>query len=188
MNTGDGHRTETPDVSHIRNVEVTHETSDVNVRGVLTFVAVLSLLLAASSAGLWILFGYFNTEKAKERPPGPLAIRNLDEKDRLPPEPRLQGSRGFRVTLENGQEVPLELTHPQAEYEVLLQQWLTALQTGVKDSSGNTVGMPIENAIKRVGSGEGVRVRTKQAPGKVEDYAISVPSDWSSGRETVKLK
>ena len=32
-----GHKTETPDVSHIRNVEVTHETSDVNVRGVLTF-------------------------------------------------------------------------------------------------------------------------------------------------------
>ena len=26
---GNGHKTETPDVSHIRNVEVTHETSDV---------------------------------------------------------------------------------------------------------------------------------------------------------------
>ena len=37
-----GHKTETPDVSHIRNVEVTHETSDVNVRGVLTFVVVLA--------------------------------------------------------------------------------------------------------------------------------------------------
>jgi len=29
---GDAHKTETPDVSHIRNVEVTHEKSDVSVR------------------------------------------------------------------------------------------------------------------------------------------------------------
>jgi hypothetical protein len=29
---GNGHKTETPDVSHIRNVEVTHETSDINVK------------------------------------------------------------------------------------------------------------------------------------------------------------
>ena len=31
---GNGHKTETPDVSHIRNVEVTHEASDVSVIGV----------------------------------------------------------------------------------------------------------------------------------------------------------
>jgi hypothetical protein len=186
MGTGDVHRTETPDVSHIRNVEVTHETSDVNVRGVLTFVVVLTIVTAAISAGLWLLFKYLNTERGKERPPGPLAIRNLNDEERLPPEPRLQGSKGFRVTLENGQQVTLELAHPQAEYEVLLQQWQSALKTGVKDSSGNTVGMPIEDAMKKVGSGEGLPVRTKQ--GKLEDYGISVPSDSSSGRETVKLK
>jgi hypothetical protein len=66
--------------------------------------------------------------KAKERPPGPLAIR--EQSQRLPPEPRLQGSKGFEVTLENGQKVPLELSHPQAEYEVLREQWQSALQTG----------------------------------------------------------
>jgi hypothetical protein len=186
--TGDGHRTETPDVSHIRNVEVTHETSDVNTRGVLTFVVVLSLIMAASSLGLWFLFNYLNTKKGRERPPGPLAIRNLKQEDRLPPAPRLQGSKGFEVTLESGQKVKLELTHPQAEYDVLRQQWLNALQTGVKDSSGNTVGMPIEDAIKKVVSGEGLPVRTKQAPGKLENYAIGIPSDMSSGRETVKLR
>jgi hypothetical protein len=184
---GNGHRTETPDVSHIRNVEVTHELSDVNVRGVLTFVVVLTVATVVISAGLWFLFKYFNKEKAKERPPGPLAIRNLPESERLPPEPRLQGSKGFRVTLENGQQVPLELSHPQAEYEVLRDQWRSALQTGVKDSSGNTVGMPIDEAMKRVMSGEGLPVRTKQAP-KLEENAISMPTDWSSGRATVKLR
>jgi hypothetical protein len=117
MSTGNGHRTETPDVSHIRNVEVTFEKSDINVRGVLTFVVLLTVACAVISFGLWYLFKYFNTQKGKERAPGPLAIRNLKEEDRLPPEPRLQASRGFEVTLENGEKVNLELTHPQAEYE-----------------------------------------------------------------------
>jgi len=186
MSTGNGHRTETPDVSHIRNLEVTHEASDVNARGVLTFVVALAVALAVSSFGLWYLFEYFNAQKARERAPGPMASQNLKEEDRLPPEPRLQGSRGFEVTLENGEKVKLELTHPQAEYEVLREQWKTALQTGVKDSAGNTVGMPIEDAIKRVVSGAGLPARPTQ--GKVEDYGISVPTDSSSGRAWVQLK
>ena len=53
---GNGHKTETPDVSHIRNVEVTHETSDVNVMGVLMFVVVLTVATAAVSVGMWLLF------------------------------------------------------------------------------------------------------------------------------------
>ena len=44
---GNGHKTETPDVSHIRNVQVTHETSDIDVKAVLTFVVVLTLATAA---------------------------------------------------------------------------------------------------------------------------------------------
>jgi hypothetical protein len=181
---GNGHRTETPDVSHIRNVEVGYEASDINVRGVLAFILALTLALAGASTGVWFLFGYLNKEKAKERPPGPLAIR--EESQRLPPEPRLQGSKGFEVTLENGQKVPLELSHPQAEYETLLQQWQSALQTGVKDSNGNVVGMPINDAMKKVVSGEGLPARTKQ--GKVDDYGIGYATDSSSGRETVKFK
>jgi hypothetical protein len=147
---------------------------------------ILTLVTAFICLGLWFLFNYLNTEKAKERAPGPLSIRNLDESQRLPPEPRLQGSKGFAVTLENGQTVPLELTHPQAEYEVLRQQWDSALQTGVKDSSGNVVGMPIEDAMNKVVSGEGLPARTNQ--GKVDDYGIAYATDSSSGRETVKFK
>jgi hypothetical protein len=186
MSTGNGHKTETPDVSHIRNVEVTHEPSDVSVRGVLTFVVELAAAMAVSSLGLWYLFKYFNTQRYKERAPGPLAIRNLKEEDRLPPEPRLQGSRGFEVTLEDGEKVKLELKHPQAEYEVLRGQWEAALQTGVKDSSGNTVGMPIQDAMKKVLSGTGLPSRATQ--GKVDDYGISIPTDSSSGRVWVQLK
>jgi len=53
---GNVHKTETPDVSHIRNVEVTHETSDINVNGVLTFVVALTILTVAVYVGMLLLF------------------------------------------------------------------------------------------------------------------------------------
>ena len=183
---GNGHRTETPDVSHIRNVEVTHETSDINVRGVLTFVVVLTVLTAAVSCGLWYLFKFLNTEKAKERPPGPLASRRLPEDQRLPPEPRLQAAPGFAVTLENGQRVSLEKDAPQAEYRALRRQWESELRGELKDQMGNSISIPIDHAIQQVVSGEGLPTRAKTAPGKLQDYAISLPTAASSGRETEK--
>ena len=93
---GNGHKTETPDVSHIRNVEVTHETSDVNVNGVLTFVVGLTILTISVFIGLIFLFNYFKGQAAKEVQPGPMA---LSPQERLPPEPRLQEAPGFGVTL-----------------------------------------------------------------------------------------
>ena len=180
---GDGHRTETPDVSHIRNVEVTHEASDVNVRAVLTFVAVLTIATVVISVGLWLMFRYFNNEEAKEKPPGPMA---LSKDERLPPEPRLQAAPGFAVTLENGQRVSLEKDVPQAEYRALRQQWESELRGEVKDQSGNPISIPIDQAIQQVVSGEGLPTRSKTAPGKLQDYAISLPTAASSGRETEK--
>jgi len=37
-------------------------------------------------------------------------------------------------------------------------------------------------------SGDGLPVKTKQAPAKLQDYAVNVPSAWSSGREPVTLR
>src|SRR5205085_11791906 len=85
----DIHRTETPDVSHIRNVEVTHERSDINVWGVLAFVAVLTASAIVIHVGIWLLFDYFDKQQAREPGPGPMA---LTKQERLPPEPRLQSA------------------------------------------------------------------------------------------------
>lgn len=178
----DGHKTETPDVSHIRNVEVTHETSDVNVRGVLTFVVVLTLSTIAVCLGLVLLFKFFNQEKAKEPKPGPMA---LSQQERLPPEPRLQAAPGFEVTLESGQKVNLERAAPQSEYRVLRQQWEENLRTGLKDQSGNVVGMPIDEAMKKIVS-QGLPSKANDPAGKLSDYAIRMPTAASSGRETEK--
>lgn len=180
---GDGHKTETPDVSHIRNVEVEHEASDINVRGVVTFAAALAIAIGVVAFGLTFLFNFFGKQETKTSPkPGPMA---LTQKDRLPPEPRLQSAPGFGVKLENGQTVPLEKSAPQAEYRVLRKQWEENLKTGLKDQSGNVVGMPIDAAMDKIVS-EGLGSKAKQPNGKLTDYAIKMPTASSSGRETEK--
>ena len=177
-----GHKTETPDVSHIRNVEVTHETSDINVRGVLTFVVVLTIGTIAISIGMWVLFRFFERQQAREPGPGPMA---LTQKDRLPPEPRLQAAPGFAITTEDNKTTLLERAAPQEEYRVLRRHWEQILQQGVKDPSGNTVSLPIEAAIDKVVS-EGLPSRTQGTPMKLQDYAIGMPTAASSGREVEK--
>lgn len=177
-----GHKTETPDVSHIRNVEVEHETSDVSVRGVAMFVLVLTVTTIVISIGIWILFRYFDAQAAKERQPGPMA---LSQQERLPPEPRLQAAPGFEVTLEDGQKVKLENREPQAEYRVLKEQWDKALRGELKNQSGNSA-LPIDQAIDQVVSGGGLPVRPPQ--NGQEDYGIDMPTAWSSGRTTEKKK
>jgi hypothetical protein len=179
----DGHKTETPDVSHIRNVEVTHETSDISVKGVLTFVVVLTLATAAVSGGMALLFKYFAAQEAKEPTRGPMAL--TDKQMRLPPEPRLQSAPGFQLKLENGQKVDLERAIPQAEYRELRKQWDENLRTGLKDQSGNVVGMPIDQAMQKIVS-SGLPSRVKGPGGKLSDYAVSTPTAWSSGREVEK--
>jgi len=178
-----GHKTETPDVSHIRNVEVTHETSDISVRGVMMFVIALSVSIAIVSGGVWIMFRYFNAEEAKEPQPGPMALK---KDERLPPEPRLQAAPGFAATLQDGQRVDLGRKEPQAEYRVLREQWRKELSGELKDESGNPISMPIDQAMKQVVSGAGLPSRAQTAPGKLEDYAVGLPTASSSGRETIK--
>jgi hypothetical protein len=178
---GNGHRTETPDVSHIRNVEVTHEMSDINIGAVLTFVAFLTVGTIAVYIGIWLLFGYFTAQEEKEPKPGPMA---LSKEQRLPPEPRLQSAPGFGLTLGNGSSVNLQLREPQAEYRELRKQWDQVLKDGPRDQSGNLVGMPIDEAIKKIVSEGKLPVRSKEGPLKLEDYAIATPTAASSGKET----
>jgi hypothetical protein len=178
----DGHRTETPDVSHIRNVEVTHETSDINVRAVVTFTVVLAFSIIVVGFGVQMLLKFFDRQEAKSPRPGPMA---LTKDERLPPEPRLQSAPGFQLKLENGQTVGLEKSAPQSEYRVLRQQWEENLKTGLKDQSGKVVGMPIDAAIDKIVS-EGLPSTVKEPDKKLFDFAIGTPTASSSGREMEK--
>jgi hypothetical protein len=176
-------------VSHVRNVDVTHELSDVNVPGILKFVGALVVMTVVVYVLMWLLFGFFNAQEAKkesEAPPGPMA---MTEQESLPAEPRLQAARGFGVKLENGEWVNLEKREPQAEYRVLREQWDRVLKEGPKDQSGNPAGLPIEQAMQRVVEGQGLPSRPQQgAAREMTDYTIGTPTAASSGRVTEKGK
>ncbi len=182
---GNGRKTETPDVSHVRNVDVTHELSDVNVPGILKFGAALVVMTVAIYLLMYLLFGFFNAQEEKkegEAPPGPMA---MSEQESLPPEPRLQAASGFGVKLENGEWVNLEKREPQAEYRVLKEQWDRDLNEGPKDQSGNPAGLPIEEAMQKIVEGQGLPSRPPQ---EMTDYPIGTPTAASSGRVSEKGK
>ena len=185
------HVTETPDVSHIKNIDVTHEASDVSVAGILKFVFGLTVFGVVVYVLMWGLFRFFNSQEAgKEPKPGPMA---MSEQERRPPDPKLQAAPGFGVKLENGQWVPLDNREPQAEYNVLRQQWEQTLKEGGRDQSGKIVGLPIDEAMQKVVEGNGLPSRKQPATatgdqGQGVDYGIEMPTAASSGRMTEKRR
>lgn len=176
---------ETPDVSHIQNPDVSHEASDVDVRSIIRFVAGLFVLTVVSFVLMKLLYNVLEDRAAKaDPPPRPMA---LTEKERLPPEPRLQAAPGFGVVMGEGKEpINLQLREPQAEYNELSKIWKKVLD-GEADPRTGKVSMPIEEAMKRVVEDGSLRGR---APADNQQqmgiHGIDVPSYQSSGRMTEK--
>lgn len=185
---GNGHQhvTETPDVSHIKNVDVVHETSDVNVPALLKFVLALTIMTVVVYFLMLFLFNVLNKQEARNEPPaGPMA---MTEKESLPPEPRLQAAPGFAEDLTKAVADP----HPEApknplwEIRVLREQWERTLKEGLKDQSGKPVGIPIEEAMQKVVSGQGLPTRPNSTQQAAEGYGDTMPTAASSGRVSMK--
>jgi hypothetical protein len=188
---GGPHTTETPDASYIKNVDVTHEVSDVNVNGIVKFVIALTVLTIAVLGLMLLLFKVLDTQTARkdeQTQPGPMA---MTEQERLPPEPRLQQARGFGVKLENGEFVALDSNkapaQPQAEYRIIHEQWQRMLTTGKSNDSDSMAALPIDQAMKQVLQANSLPVRQESGKAKtIEDVSVSLPTAASSGRKTVK--
>jgi hypothetical protein len=164
------HVTETPDVSNIKNVDVTHEVSDVYISAIAKFVVGLFVLMVVSFLLMWVIFRAFESE-IKETPASPMA---LSEKERLPPEPRLQGAPGFAEELgKTAQNAEKEKTHPASssetvpkdvlwEIKILRDHWNDVLTHGPVDQTGKRYGMPIEKAKEEILK-QGLPVRQQTA-------------------------
>ncbi len=127
-------------MSHIKNIDVTHETSDVSVSALLRFVLALTIMTVVVYVLMWGLFKFFNSRAEKEEAaPGPMA---LSKEERLPPPPRLQAAKGFEVKMESGEIVKLELKAPEAEYQVVRAQWERQLNCEQPVEPGTIVGTP----------------------------------------------
>jgi hypothetical protein len=107
---------------------VHHETSDVNVRGVLAFCGGLLAAGIVIHVAVWLLFLVFNAREARQPAPEfPLAIQ---QENRLPPEPRLQ-------------------TNPRQDLRDLRAQEDAVLHSyGWVDRNAGVVRVPIERAME----------------------------------------
>src|SRR5262245_11125626 len=155
------HVTETPDTSYIKNVDVTHEVSDVYIEGIAKFVLALTVLMVVSFVLMWVLFRAFESRSTdSERPK-----MALSDRERYPPEPRLQGAPGFAEQLEKSsaatQGNKSEESHetragvpppkdPLWEIKVAREQWEDVLKYGPVDKDGKRYGMPIEKAKEEI--------------------------------------
>ena len=158
------HITETPDTSHIKNIDVTHEVSDVYIGGIARFVVGLLILIAASFVLMWAMFRILQSRSLEgEKPRSPMALSENDPQ-RLPPEPRLQGAPGFSEDLEKSaaakpdkRREPSPTTaqapapkDPMWEIRVVRDQWNDVLKNGPVDQNSQRYGMPIEQAKQEV--------------------------------------
>jgi hypothetical protein len=181
------HITETPDVRHITNPDVMHEESDVNVRGVGMFVAVLAagmVLIMLLMSGLYKAF-----EKYAEYQDRRIAVTPMarTEAERLPPPPRLQAAPGFQ-SLDphdpNDQRLNFALKAPSAEWDALRERWDYELNNpAAADPSGQTMRVPIDDA-KQMLLQKGLP--TRPDPGNADMIIRDVPTYSSAGRQTEK--
>ena len=179
----DIHRT--PDVAHIQNPDVSHEKSDVNVRSIIMFAVGLFIFGVIVHVLMWLMFNYMESQARKsDPPPRPMA---LTEKERIPPEPRLQSAPGFGVSVGEGKEpINLQLREPQAEYSEMRKIWDNDLQ-GLPDPRTGLTSVPIDEAKKQVLQSGQLKARP-QADGQqqIDLHGMDIPSFQSSGRMTEK--
>lgn len=131
------HPDETPDVSDISNVDVSHEETDVNVGMLFKFIGVLFVSTVVILAAMQLMMNYFQAREISEELP-PASRVNPPGTRRLPPLPRLQGAPGSLL-------LPLDEMKKFRE-----DQNLAVNSYGWVDKPTGLVRIPIEEAKKRL--------------------------------------
>lgn len=156
-----------------------YEQNEIQLKGIFGFAIGLFLLIVVTFALMWALLNVMKDYWVENADPtNPMA---MTDRERLPPEPRLQGAPGFGVESERGR-INMELGEPQAEYWELKKQWDDLLANGQKDkATGAVTMMPINEAKERF-LGQNVKARSGPEAEKVLKDSRTYFSDASSGR------
>ena len=155
-----------------------YEPNDIRLKGILYFGVGLLLLIVITFGLMWALLGVFEGEFADRKTGGPMA---MTEKERLPPEPRLQLAPGFKVDSPDG-TVNLELLAPGSEYQEMRREWDQKIAKGEVDpKTGAITAMPIDAAKEKLLE-ENVKAKTGPDAEKALNDARMFVSDSSAGR------
>ncbi|HWE49151.1 MAG TPA: hypothetical protein VG273_05160 [Bryobacteraceae bacterium] len=151
---------------HGHESEVAFERKDVNVFQISAFGIGLLLAVIVSVFAMWAMFDFFYHREDEKNANNPAALM-LNERPKLPPEPRLQS------------EPKLELKDMKADEETILNSY------GWLDPNKGTVRIPIDLAIDLVAK-KGLPAKPSPTGGSNDGYRM-IPEDSSSGRTLEKI-
>lgn len=157
-----------------------YEQNEIQLRGIFGFAIGLVLLIVLTFGLMWALLykvmpGMSMNAGAESNPMA------MSDKERLPPEPRLQSAPGFGLDSEKGR-VNMELGIPQAEWRELRKQWDELLEKGRKDAkTGMMSVMPIDEAKKKFLE-RGVKAKSGAETEAVLSASREFVSEAGSGR------
>lgn len=158
-----------------------YETNIIGLRGVIYFGVGLVLLIVVTFGLMYVLQNVMENQAqdTKDRK-NPLM---MNDRERLPPEPRLQAAPGFGVdSAENGR-VNLELRAPQSEYRTLKAQWEKTWEEGQRDGkTGTVITLPLEEAKAKLLEQNAASNGGKQAGEKLVEESRSIVSYSNAGR------
>lgn len=162
-----------------------YEENEIRLKGIVGFGIGLFLLIVVTFGLMWALLNVlkdYSEENADAK--NPMA---MSDKERLPPEPRLQLAPGFGVESEHG-KVNMELGAPQAEWRELRKQWDDLLKNGHKDAkTGVVTVMPVDAAKARLLEQHVKAKSGADAEALLKSSKLSV-SDSSAGRVASEIR
>lgn len=123
-----------------------YEQNLIGLKGIFYFGIALLLLIVVTFGLMWALYRVLEQDARDSKSSTRPDVMRMSDKEKLPPEPRLQAAPGFGVEGDGGR-VSLELKAPQAEYWELKAQWEKAWKEGLKDErTGTVVALPVDKA------------------------------------------
>lgn len=163
-----------------------YEANTIGLKGIVWFGVGLLLLILITFVLIWsFLYKLRDYSVQNAEPANPMA---MSDKDKLPPEPRLQAAPGFGVDSPDGGRVNLELMGPQSEYRELRKEWDKLQKEGRVDAaSGMVTVMPIEKAKEKF-LASGAKARSDAEGEKTLNASRMFVSDSSAGRMAAETR
>jgi len=160
-----------------------YEENVVGVGGIVKFSIGLFLLIVITFALMALLVKVLEDDaKETKSSTNPMA---MTDRERLPPEPRVQLAPGFGVDVPGRGRVNLELSYPQSEYVMLSEHWKNTLEHGQKDAATGAVTiLPIDEA-KEIFLRQNPKAR---ADTEIINSSRQIISDASSGRMATGIR
>ena len=160
-------------------LNIPYEENEIQLKGILGFAIGLVLLIVITFALMWAFLGtlkdYWKENDSDKNP------MTLSDRERLPPEPRVQLAPGFGVESDKGR-VNMELLPPSAEYRELRKQWEEIWKHGRRDEKTGVMSiMPVEMAKEKF-LAQNVKAKAGQEAEDISKNARSLISDSSAGR------